>query len=312
MQFFFITLFILIILVVILVFAVSSKCEDALCHPKAHSKEHEFEVIPKFGYDLKKTYDSLDLEEFELTVPNGYEIRGSVIRAEKDHSFTDGKERAVILVHGVTANSYTMLAQAEVWHRLGFNVIIYDQPAHGESGGGRCTMGYEESEDLVFIAEEMRKRFPEGTIFGMGGESMGAATVMMAAPKLPWMSFVYEDGGYATMRDEVPACLKYKAKLPSFPFSDLTIMYFDKRNEHKIDDIRPIDHVRKIAVPMLFVHGGQDRFVPTENVYKLYEAKEGPKEIKVFENCPHVKACFMEHEEYYKTIKEFCQKYGII
>ena len=305
-------LILFILLITGLSLVIASKCEDAFFHPTPYSKEHEFEVLPTFGYDVRPFYESVKLEEFSLESPNGYTIKGSVIRADDNTSFPDGKRRAVIMSHGVTANRYTMLSHGEIWHRLGFDLVIYDQRAHGESGGPDCSFGYYESKDLVYIAEEMRKRFPEDTIWGIGGESMGAATVMMAAPHIPWLSFVYEDGGYATFRAEIPAALKHKKNLPYFPFTPLTILFINHRHEFKVDDVRPVDSVKDIHVPMLFVHGGDDRFVPTENVYPLYEAKQGDKELKIFEGAPHVKAVLMHHEEYCSMLKGFCEKYGII
>ena len=303
---------IIAILLIIACLVVASKCEQGFFHPVPYSKEHEFEILPTFGYDVKPFYDSVSKEDFSIDVPNGYTVKGTLIPAEKGASFPDGRRRAIIMVHGITANRYTMLSHGEIWHRLGFDLIIYDQRCHGESGGEDTGMGYYESQDLVYIAEEMRKRFPESTVWGLGGESMGAATVMMAAPSLPWLSFVYEDGGYADLRSEVPAGLKYKKNIPYFPFTPLTIFFINKRHEFNVDDIRPIDSVKNIDVPMLFVHGGKDLFVPTENVYKLYNAKQGEKEIHVFEDAPHVKAVLMYHEDYYEMLKAFCIKYNII
>ena len=305
-------LFLLIALLIAALLIVGSKIEHAFFHPVPYSKEHEFEILPTFGYDIRPFYESIEMEEFSLDVPNGYTIKGAVIRAEKDSSFPDGRRRAVIMSHGVTANRYTMLSHGEIWHRLGFDLIVYDQRAHGESGGPDCSFGYYESSDLIFIANEMRKRFPEDTLWGIGGESMGAATVMMAAPSLPWLSFVYEDGGYVSLRKEVPAALKYKMNMPYFPFTPVTILFINMRHEFGVDGVRPVDCVGDIKVPMLFVHGSEDKFVPTENVYPLYEAKKGDKEIKIFEGAPHVKAVLMFHEDYYNMLKDFCEKYGII
>ncbi len=299
---------IILLIIIAICFVISSVCERILCTPEKLTKDHEFEyILEHYGYDLKKVCESVTMEDFSVEVPNGYKLKGSVIPAD-----TNAPHGAVIMVHGRTANRYTMLAHGEIWHRLGFNVIVFDQRAHGESGGVGCTMGYLESQDLIYLADEMRKRFPEITVWGLGGESMGSATLMMAAEKLPWLSFVYEDGGYATLRDEVAPSLYYKAKIPSFPFAPLTIFFFNLRHDFSMDDVRPVDSVRKISVPMLFVHGGDDRFVPPSNVYRLYNAKEGPKEIKVFEGSPHVKAAFLRHEEYYEMLKDFCIKYRFL
>lgn len=307
-------IYIIIISAVLIIGVViaSSICERILCTPERLDRDHEFEYLLNYGYDIKKVYESVTFNEFSMDVPNGYCLKGVVIPPDGPSPFEDGRKRAIILVHGRTANRYTMLSHGEIWHRLGFYVVIYEQRAHGESGGADCSMGYYEAQDLEYLANEIKKTFPEDTVWGLGGESMGAATLMIAAEKLPWLSFIYEDGGYTDLRTEVAPSLYYKAKLPRFPFTPLVIFFFNRRHEFSIDDVRPIDSVRKIKAPMLFVHGGDDRFVPTPNVYKLYEAKEGPKDIKVFEGTPHVKAVLMHHEEYFEMLKDFCIKYEII
>ena len=166
--------------------------------------------------------------------------------------------------------------------------------------------------DLIELANAVKDIFPEDTIWGVLGESMGAATAMMAIPEIPWLSFGVEDAGYTDLHSEITAAIKYKAKLPEIPFT-LVIAYYIKRFEYySDDDVFPIDSVKKTDIPMLFIHGGQDQLVPTRNVYDLYEAKADKKMIHVFEDVPHAKSALMHQDEYTELIREFCTEFGII
>ena len=326
----------IILIILIIIFVVSAVCENVMYKPTKNTKEHEFEVLPKWGHDIRPFYDSVQRKPFEIEVPNGYKLQGDIIPAgapalgEKEinereiddkklqsiirqkSSFPDGKRRVVILVHGRTANRYTMLSHGEAYYRLGFDLVVFDQRAHGESGGDRCSMGYHEAQDLVYLAGEVRKMFPEDSVIGLHGESMGAATVMLAAPSLPWLSFVAEDCGYATLRQEIDDSLKFKAKLPAIPFGWLAAVISDIREDFKLDDVKPIEAVKKTQCPMMFIHGGLDQFVPTGNVYALHDAKADKKMMHVFPDVPHAKSALMHNDEYRETLRAFLTEFELM
>jgi len=51
----------------------------------------------------------------------------------------------IVLMHGVRANRLSMVRRAEMLHRAGYSVLLFDFQAHGESPGSHITMGYLES-----------------------------------------------------------------------------------------------------------------------------------------------------------------------
>ena len=302
----------IIFLLLLLLFGVSWAFIRIMTHPKTESREHEFEYLPTWGYDFAPFYASVKPEPFSFRTSRGYELKGEVIPARDDSVFPDGRQRAVILVHGYTANRITMLSFSEIYHRLGFHVVIFDNRYHGDSEGPFCSMGWFEHLDAVELAEHVRGFFPEDTVWGLMGESMGAAITMLAAPKLPWLSFVCEDCGYTSMIEECRASIRYKFNLPGEPITTLSRPILTLFYHYKARWVRPIDAVAEIGQPMLFNHGGLDKFVPTEMVYRLYERKNGEKMLNIFEDVPHAKSSLMHHEDYYAMLKEFLEKYALI
>ena len=60
---------------------------------------------------------------------------------------------------------------------------------------------------------------------------------------------------------------------------------------------------------MLFIHGGNDTFVPTEMVYRLYAAKPEPKQLWVAPGSEHARA-FTDHaEDYERVLRQFLNTY---
>lgn len=308
------TVLLIVIIVLLVVFSVAGYlCIKTMTKPNTWDKEHELEVLPTWGYDVRPFLDSVSPENFEYKTSRGYTLRGWVIPADPAKAFPDGRPRAVLLVHGYTGNRYTMLSYAESYHSLGFNVIEYDHRYHGESDKVFCSMGYYESLDAVEIAEYVRGFFPENTVWGIHGESMGSATTMLAAPKLGWMDFVCEDCGFTTLKDEIAASISFKANLPPHPIAEFAYVILKIWRGYWPKDVRPIDSVPQITQPMLFVHGGLDKYVPTPMIYELFPAKPGDnKRMHIFEDVPHAKSILMHHEEYTGVIRDFLTEFGII
>lgn len=71
----------------------------------------------------------------------------------------------------------------------------------------------------------------------------------------------------------------------------------------------PLSAVKNARVPMLFIHGGADDFVPTEMVYKLYDACPTQKDLLIVPDAVHAQSYFEGTSEYREKVKEFVGKY---
>jgi pimeloyl-ACP methyl ester carboxylesterase len=93
-------------------------------------------------------------------------------------------DRCVVLVHGYADAKVGAIAWAPVWHKLGFHVLAIDLRAHGESGGGYCTGGWFERQDVSQIIDQLLIDRPNQTrrvaVFGASfGAAVAAATATM-------------------------------------------------------------------------------------------------------------------------------------
>ncbi len=60
---------------------------------------------------------------------------------------------------------------------------------------------------------------------------------------------------------------------------------------------------------MLFIHGAEDKFVPTEMVYDVYEADSSPKELYIVPNADHADSYEENKEEYKQKVQDFVLSY---
>ena len=268
--------------------------------------------IKKSGFDLYSVLEGRKVEEFLYRSEFGYNLFGHIIYADESKHFKDGHQRVVILSHGWTSNHITMLAYGKIYLELGFSLVAFDHRFHGKSDKNvNCTMGLYESKDLVGLGNYVRNSFPEDTIWGLQGESMGSATVMQAAPDMKWLSFVVEDCGYSSVRGEMAATLDAK-KLPHFPILNIGGAILKRRYNLDMSKVNAVESVPNIEVPMLFCHGDNDTFVPTKMVYDVYNAKKDKKHLQLYEGSTHAESIWDHPEQYKKVLEDFLKQYKII
>ncbi|PLS33785.1 alpha/beta hydrolase [Carnobacterium maltaromaticum] len=253
----------------------------------------------------KKWYTEADREEIKLTSTDGLVLSSIYIAAEKPSN------KVVILAHGYSGNLEEMAPYAKLYHDMGFNILAPDARGHGSSEGNYIGFGWPERKDYQQWIQVMIDKVGSDTEIALHGVSMGAATVMMTSgEKLPKnVKVIVEDCGYSSVTDELNVQLKKLYNLPSFPLVPITSVVTKIRAGYSFEEASAVEQVKKNKVPMLFIHGDQDSFVPTEMVYKVYEANASEKELYIAPNSEHAKAYEKNKVEYSQKVQDFVGKY---
>ena len=76
-------------------------------------------------------------------------------------------------------------------------------------------------------------------------------------------------------------------------------------------DASALEAVKRTSLPILFIHGTEDVFVPPEMSRELYDAAAGEKELLFVEGAGHVQAPDKEPELYYETVFSFLEKHEV-
>lgn len=157
--------------------------------------------------------------------------------------------------------------------KRGFNVLLIEQRAHGNSEGHCITFGIREKFDVIDWANYAAGRFP-GVKILLSGLSMGASTVLLAAAEeeLPAnVRGVTFDCGYSSVKGILCDQIR-KMGLPVKP------AYFMVRLSARLfggfdpDEGDVIAAAKRCRVPVLFIHGEADDFVPWTMSKALFEA----------------------------------------
>ena len=259
--------------------------------------QQQFEDYP----ESKEWVDSLHsigaLRDTFLTMPSG----------KRHHAFfvDRGSTRTALVIHGWRDCAIKFFWLARIYeHELGYNVVMPELHACGESEGDAIQMGWKDRLDAL----RWLKTFQTDTMV-VHGVSMGAATTMMLSGEqmpdgIKDLHFV-EDCGYTCVWDEFAGQLKEQFDLPAFPLMYSTSLLCRLRYGWSFGEASALEQVRKCHYPMLFIHGNSDTFVPSQMVYPLYEAKPGVKQLWIAEGAEHALS-YKEHKaEYISKIKAF-------
>ncbi|MCA9939674.1 MAG: alpha/beta hydrolase [Anaerolineales bacterium] len=250
------------------------------------SRAHKL-VHPERSYP-QRTPDEFGIENWQsitLTTEDGLRLAAWYIPPRPE---TDGA--AVIFAHGFGGNRANLLLQASMLVQRGYGALLFDFRNHGDSEGTITTLGLLEEKDVAAALEYVLAQ-PEANPdrIGLVGHSMGGATVLRAAARLPEIDAVVAESSYTSLEDNVVEGVRYIAHLPAFPFAPMIIYFGQKEAGLDITLVRPIEDVPLIAPrPILFIHGEADRLILPDNSRRLFAAANEPKELYLLPDVNHI------------------------
>ncbi len=273
---------------------------------EAEAYKYMYASYPHIRPWLDSLRSTTALRDTMITAPDGARLHALYAAAPRT------TDRTAVIVHGYTDSAVRMLMIGYLYnHELGFNILLPDLRYHGASDGKAIQMGWLDRLDLLCWTEVANQLFGGQTRQVVHGISMGAATTMMlAGERLPsYVCCMVEDCGYTSVYDQFAKELREQFSLPAFPLLDIAGWLCQWRYGWNFSEASALEQVRKCRLPILFIHGDTDDYVPTEMVYPLYEAKSGDKELWVVSGAAHALAYRNNPEEYTRRVAEFVGKY---
>jgi len=221
----------------------------------------------------------------------------------------ENSHKFVILCHGFGGNPVKMHDIGQFYHKKGYNLIFINQRARGISEGRYCTMGALEGKDVGKWVDYVLEKDPSAKI-ALHGISMGAATVMNAcgSPLPENVVFAVEDCGFTSIWDIFALKLKGMFHLPAFPILNFASLMSRIRTGASFHHGNCLNSIQKSKIPMLFIHGTADSFVPYSMMDVLYEKATCQKQKLAIEDADHGVSYRVNPVLYFKTLDEFESK----
>ncbi len=253
-------------------------------------------IMNFFSENLKEKYEIESRYNYKLTI---YYLENK-----------SPTKRFIIMSHGHTYTHHGCLKYARMMMKYGYNIILYDQRYHGDSGGKFTTLGWYEKDDLYDIITDTINRYGKDITIGLYGESMGSATVLLEASIDNRVKYVFSDCGFSNLEKLVREILSVKSKpyIKIFlPFGKIMFRIF---TGVKMSRISPINALGKITVPIFFAHGKDDNFISYKHSENMYDSYNGPKQIFIAQNNSlHAEGYLKDEMKYEEAVKEFYNKF---
>lgn len=194
--------------------------------------------------------------------------------------------------------------------KLKRNVLAVDQRGHGRSDGNVISFGVKERFDVKTWAEYAYERFGDNVKLIITGISMGASTVLMASSlSLPkTVVGIVADCGFNNTKEIIKSVIT-KMHLPAnvfYPFVKLGAIIFGGFNPEQTSAEQ---EVKNSKLPILFIHGDSDDFVPCYMSQKNYRACTSVKGLEIFEGAGHGMSYLVDSDRYVKILKDFEKHY---
>lgn len=243
-------------------------------------------------------------EKWTITAHDGVKLVGNY------YHNADGAP-VVIMFHGYRSSAIRDgMGAFKACRDGGYNILMVDQRAHRESGGKCITFGVKERYDCVDWINYVIEKCGADTKIILIGLSMGASTVMMATGlDLPEnVKGVIADCGYSTPKDILRSVIRMM-KLPvglAYWFVRLSAKIYGKFD---LESASATEALAKCKVPVLFIHGEADDFVPCEMSRVNYEACASEKELFTVPGAGHGMSYLTDIDGYIGKFRGFLQNH---
>ena len=231
-----------------------------------------------------KTKDSLKLEAWYIPV--------------------DSSIGTILLFHGHGGTKSGVIAEAESFNKMGYNTLLLDFRAHGNSEGNTCTIGYDEAEDVKLAYDYIKNKGEKNIV--LWGISMGASTVTKAVKdyNLEPQKVILEMP-FGTIKDAVVGRVKMMG-LPAEPVATLLTFWGGTEHGFWAFGMKPEEYAKSIKCPVLLQWGRNDpRVTKAEEDILFNNLPNTNKKFTIYETAGHESLCKKEPGKWEAEVASF-------
>ncbi len=260
--------------------------------------EHRKKVIENIMFLMQTPF-----EDVEITSKDSLKLYGRYYHIKDDAP-------VAILFHGYRSNSFRDGSGCfKLAREYGLNILMPDQRSHGKSEGSSITFGIKEKYDCAQWVNYAVKRFGKDVKIVLIGLSMGAATVMMASDIVSKENVkgVIADCGFSSPKEiliEVAGQMKYPRKIAYFLVKTGAKLFGGFHTEES----SALTALQKTDIPVLFIHGEGDNFVPCRMSVDCHKACASEKKLFTVPGASHGMSYYVDTPGYTATVTDFLNK----
>lgn len=238
--------------------------------------------------------------EVSITATDGTVLVGHWLRCENP-------KRIVVAMHGWRSTWFNDFGTLAPFLQTSDCAVLYaEQRGQNNSGGDCMGFGVTERHDCARWIEWATQREPDLPVYAMG-ISMGATTVLMASdlPLSEQVRGIIADCGFTSPRAIWQHVGKHNLHL-GFGIRESAVRTLCRtRWNGENSDRSAADSLSKTSLPVLFIHGSDDNFVPVTMTYENYKACVSPKRLLIVPGAGHAASYVTDRRAYERSLCDF-------
>ena len=275
-------------------------------------KPEQMSIVDKataicFGvnYPKSKTVDSLLIPHNTIAITTDDSVKLEAWHLTQstigDVNLSKG---TVLLFHGHGSSKSALIKEAIEFYSLGYNVLMTDFRAHGNSEGSVCTIGYNESKDIKAAYDFIQQKGEKHIL--LWGISLGAASIAKAIADFNLKpQKVILEMPFGSLHNAVKGRVKMMG-LPQQPISAMLTFWGGVEQGFWAFNHNPSDYAKSITCPVLLQWGVLDARVTNEETIILFNNLPSlHKKLVKYEESGHVSLCSSENEKWITEVQSF-------
>lgn len=268
---------------------VSWRSADSLIHP-------EREVLAFDPSSVGLAFENVSFNATDGVALSGWWIPETV----------PGHNGTVVFLHGYAESLNQSLLVAPFLAAHAYDVLAFDFRAHGRSGGDYTTVGLVEVDDVRGAVDYLLSRGDvDASRIALLGFSMGAATAINAAPRVPEARAIVADSSFATLTNIASNSITAFTGLPRWPYGPLAVLFAGWMVGRDVGDNRPVEVIRSVERPVMIIQGLADTIAYPDDDGRALAAAAPRGELWLVPGATHVDAVTQFPAEYEARVLAF-------
>ena len=263
----------------------------------------------EFDEKIKNAAQKLEnsvVETVEISATDGEKLVGHIYRCES-------AKRIIIAMHGWRSSwSRDFGSISDFWQQNGCTIVYADQRGQNASGGEYIGFGLVERFDCRDWIDWVNKSINENNLpIYLAGISMGATTVLMASSLelAPNVHGIMADCGFTSPHAIWKHVADNNLRISYSLVSAMANSMYKRKMDMDTDEYSTTEALAQTDIPVLLIHGSDDRFVPVEMTYENYKACRSPKKLLIVPGATHAMSYYINKTEYENAVREFWREF---
>ena len=253
--------------------------------------------------EIKDWIRNVKYQKLSLESDDGY-----ILIARKMVINKDSNDWAVVL-HGYNGNMEDVYDIAKKYASKGYNILVPDLRASGESEGSFIGMGWLDRLDVINWIDVILDDYPDANVV-IHGVDMGADTALMISgePIKSNIKVIIADSAYTSAWDVMKKEFKKRHEdWPEFPLMEMVNPVAKVWGGYSLREADAVKQVEKASVPILLIQGGADTYVTADMAGRLNEAVASTHKLVTIPTGTHGDCRYADPETYYGEVFDFVE-----